>query len=83
MRVFLLTILTGKKATNLYSKPVLNSKEEWLHSISLSCLEKSKECNFEIMPMTMGSVSMSAKVTRMLLKELSSKTEVKLTPIEK
>ena len=71
----------NKKEINPCSKPVFNLKTEYLHKILLSCLKKLKDYNFQIMPIIMDGASMNVKVTRILLKELSSKTEGKLTPI--
>ena len=77
--VLLLTSLTGKnKVIHLCRKSVFNLKADKLHKFLLSCLEKSKGCNFEIMPTIMDGASMSNKVGTILLKELSSNIEGKL-----
>ena len=69
MLVFLLTNLTGKNTSiDLCSKHACNLKQDFLHKVILSCLEKTKEYKFEIIPIVFDGASINVKVARMLLK---------------
>ena len=62
-----MTTLTGKKSTNLCSKPVHNMKMDHLTDKLLECLNKSDHCGYEIVPIILDGAPVNSKLARCLL----------------
>ena len=56
---------------NLCTKPVHNLKGDHLHQILISCLEKAKECGFDVVPIIFDGASTKIRVANELLKLLN------------
>ena len=74
MLFFLLSCLTEKNAINMCSKPVSNLNHEYLHQKLIQCLNKSNDCDFNIIPVIMDCYSTNVKVVKIVLKITNSAT---------